>query len=131
MRRVTSTEQRLKITIKRSDYEEDRKRGYTVLEHKPAGVLTVKNPRNPERSFTKQIPAVHVFRCMFCKFDAADSAYSPDPETSQARTGIDIIKKHLSIGKHPWSYTVFENPYGNVEDVTIEGVEDYLKEIAS
>lgn len=130
MTRVELLDNKVKTVISRSDYEADRKRGFTVIEYKPAGELVIKNPRYPERKVVKQVPAVHMYQCMFCKFNAVDTAYSLDPDTQQPRTGLDIIKKHLTVNKHPWPYKPFDNPYGNIEDVTIEGVEDYSKEIA-
>lgn len=115
--------------ITRADYEADRKRGYCVLEFSPAGEKIIKNPRNRTTEIRKVVPAMYTFRCMKCKFDAADTRYTPDPQTGGPRTGLDLIKLHVFRNEHPWPYGSFTNPYGNIEDVIIEGVDDYTKEI--
>lgn len=114
--------------VPRKDYEADRKRGFCVLEYTPARTMVIHNPRNPEQTVTKQLPAVLMFRCMRCRYDVVESDYGFDPETKQKRTGLDLIQKHLDRGVHPWPYNAFESPYGNVQDVTIEGVTDYTEE---
>jgi hypothetical protein len=117
------------VVVPRADYETDRKRGFAVLEFSPKGEIVLRNPRNPESTLRREVPEVLMFRCMFCKFDAVDSSYPPDPETRTPRRGLELIRAHVEQNVHPWCYTPFDNPYGNIEDVTIEGVEDYTKEI--
>src|SRR3954469_10863936 len=108
---------------------EDLKRGYTVLQLRPEGELIIRNPRNLDKPFVRKKPAVLLFRCMRCQFDAVDGDYNYIEGTGVRRQGLDVIKAHLEQGRHDWPYPSYENPYGNEEDVIIEGVEDYQKEL--
>lgn len=131
MKRVDIEPERVKepVIVPRQDYEADRQRGYTILEYAPAGEVVIKNPRNPQSVIRRQVPAVLMFRCMQCQFDVIDGDYKPETDGGGPRSGIDIMKLHLFRREHPWRYTPFETPYGNIDDVRIEGVEDYTKEI--
>lgn len=92
-----------------ADYEADRARGYCILEWAPAGQSILRDARS-RKEITRQTPAVHYFRCMDCQFDTMDPEW---------------MAKHRALGQHPWAYTPFESPYGNIADVVIEGIEDY------
>jgi hypothetical protein len=105
--------------VSRADYEADRLRGYCILEFRPAGIEVLTDRMNPGKEIRRPVSQILLFRCMRCQFDCVDSAYTKD------RTGLDIMKLHLFHGEHPWSYTPFKNPYGNIADVVIEGIEDY------
>lgn len=106
------------IVITADQYEEDKKRGYCRLEAMPAKIQTVVNPRDRAQYVEAKIPAVNMFRCMECQFDVVDQDFSKG-------TGLDKMREHLAGGKHPWPYGHFDNPYGNIADVVIEGIDDY------
>lgn len=116
-----------RVVITRAELEADLKRGFCVLEFSPAGDLVIKNPRG-NTEIRKPMPAVHLFRCMRCQYDVNDGAYPPDKKGVK-RGGLALIKEHVTGNKHPWPYPLYESPYGNIEDVIIEGVADYQKEV--
>lgn len=103
-------------------YNTDKQRGYTILEFTPARQQTIKNPRDPSQEVHVSVPRTLTYRCMRCQFDCIDGEYKDG-------TGVDVIKRHVLGNDHPWKYGAFSTPYGNVADVSIEGIEDYSKEI--
>ncbi len=106
------------VIVPRSDYEIDLKRGYCILEHRPAYTEVLTDPTSG-RKIEREVKQVLVYRCMYCQFDCVDCDYTND------RTGLDIIRTHIFRGEHPWRYAPFFSPYGHVSDVVIEGIEDY------
>jgi hypothetical protein len=122
------------VVISRADFESDFKRGYCVLEFRSAGEEVLRDMRNPGVEIRRKTEQVLMFRCMRCQFDCVDGNYAPkvsalEPGVVRSRTGKDLIQDHLAAGVHPWSYSPFQNPYGNIADVVIEGIEEYEKEL--
>ena len=122
MKRVEHEAKPSHIVISRKEYETDKERGYCILERNPPSKRVIKNPRDPNSELTIDIKRSLMFRCMKCQFDVLDGDYAKG-------NGLDKIKEHVWRNNHPWLYTPFTNPYGNVADVTIEGIEDYTEEI--
>lgn len=112
--------------ITRSQYETDLKVGYCILIYRPKGEQILRDRRNPGKEIRQPVDEVLTYRCMRCRFDCISGAYGHGEKQT---TGINLIKAHIANGQHPWSYNPFENPYGNIADVVIEGIEDYSKEI--
>lgn len=95
--------------VSRKDFDADRTHGFVCLEYNPEREITIKD-RTSGRSIRQVLLADIMFRCVECQFDTLDRK---------------LIEMHLIEGKHPWAYTPFESPYGNVGYVVIEGIEDY------
>lgn len=103
-------EPRKVVTVSRKDFDADRTHGFVCLEYNPEREVVVTD-RTSGRSIRRVLLADIMFRCTECQFDTLDSK---------------LMELHQFEGKHPWAYTPFESPYGNVGFVQIEGIEDYL-----
>jgi hypothetical protein len=97
------------VTVAKSDFETDWKRGYAVLEWKPESYRVLRNPVGG-REIRIKVDAVPNYCCMKCGFSTVVKEY---------------ILKHIFHDEHPWHFGPFRNPYGNIAHVVIDGVDNY------
>lgn len=95
--------------VSRKDFDADRSHGFVCLEYNPEREIILTD-RTSGRSIRQTLLADVMFRCVDCQFDTLDRK---------------LMEQHRFEGKHPWAYTPFESPYGNIGHVQIEGIEDY------
>jgi hypothetical protein len=95
-------------TISRAQYQEDLARGYTVTEFQRHGSITKKDLFTGQTVTVKQAP-VDLYKCMYCQFNS---------------TNLELVKKHIGAGKHPWSYPAGDTPYGPRYEIQLEGSGD-------
>lgn len=93
-----------KIVISRERYQEDLARGYTVREFRIKSSVMKRDLFTGELTEVRRAPLL-VYQCMTCQFNS-------DDET--------LTQKHVSIGKHPWSYPPGGTPYGPRHLVRLE-----------
>lgn len=98
------------VVISRADFERDYAFGYVALEYNPERTVVLKDRRSG-KEIRQVLLADITYRCVDCQFDSLDRR---------------LIEEHRSEGKHPWGYGPFQNPYGHIADVQIEGIEDYM-----
>lgn len=102
--------------IRREDFDRDFKFGCVCLEYNPEREEVITDRRSG-KELRRTLQADIVYRCVRCQFDSLDKK---------------LVDEHIAEGRHLWPYGPFQNPYGAIADVEIEGIEDYatfLKEI--
>ena len=114
------------VVVSQTDFQADWKRGFCYLERVPETEEVITDRRSG-KSVTITHKQQIVFRCMRCQFDVLDSELAP--VGGKPRTAKDVIDEHIRVGRHPWTYTMFTNPYGRDGDVSIEGITNYSAEI--
>lgn len=97
------------VVVDRATFDADRKHGFVCFVFNPERELVIADRASGLKVTRKLDPDV-AFRCTECQFDTLD---------------LKVIKEHVAVGNHGWSYTPFKNPYGHCDQVTIEGIEDY------
>lgn len=103
-------EEKQPVVVSQAEYATDKRRGYCITVWAPEREEVLKDPRS-QKSVTLKHPAVFRYACMECRFDTTDE---------------NLIKEHLAAeNPHLWKFGHFDNPYGSVADVVIEGIEDY------
>jgi hypothetical protein len=95
-------------TIPRAQYQEDLARGYTVTEFHIGGSITKKDLFTGRVVEVKRAP-VDLYKCMHCQFNS---------------TNLELVKKHISLGQHPWGYSPGDTPYGPRYEIQLEGSGD-------
>lgn len=96
-------------TVTKEEYQEDLVKGYIprIMFEKRQQVI---RDRATGMQIVRQVPEEIFYQCMRCQFDSQDEK---------------LMLEHLTNGEHPWRFTPFENPYGHISEVVIEGIEDY------
>lgn len=97
-------------TVSKSDFEQDWKRGYAILEWKPESYTVRRNPVNGQEIRIKVDPIPN-YCCMRCAFSTPEKSY--------------ITEHVFRDTTHKWRFGPFRNPYGNIAHVVIEGIELY------
>lgn len=100
--------------VSRVSFDADFSHGCVAVEFNPEVEEEIKDQRSG-KSIRRLRLADISYRCVWCQFDSLDKT---------------LIDKHLAMGQHPWKFNPFENPYGHIADVVIEGIDDYAAFIA-